>query len=489
MTTSHKTTSSVLPGSIYVGIYAVIIPLMHLSAGLILDRVAGNPLNRGTVGLLIAGALLFLTGLAVMVMAIVLLHRFGEGLPLSSSPPRRLVSSGPYRWSRHPIYLGGTLAFTGFSLLIGSFWSAVLAGPLLGYFYFTYGAGIEEPVLLSRFGEDYRTYQSGTPLVTRFPLRRTLVGFASTILQKLSALINRPWIVQKGNHIFFFGYGIWPALGTILGLIALEFLLLSQGIPAEKTGWVVAAVTAASLLGSRVLWRAGVAVIERIGFRDTSERIGFVSWGIVVALLIILPITAILLGESPCLLLDATFPALMITHFFGRTGCVFYGCCYGKETSTPLRFNYLHPALKAVREGLIDAGRVRPVQVLSALNGLLIAALVFGVWYYRSLPAGAPVAMVITLYGFLRTGEEWLRTQKVTLWGIVSPYQLFALALLTAGLTKLLLLSPEIHDYTALREILLTPIISGIHPAVIVAAGVITGFTLSYHHGKIGLWK
>src|SRR5437870_1877741 len=67
-----------------------------------------------------------------------------------------LVTSGPYRWVRHPFYVSVALAIVGGSLLAANwlfFVSGVVALTLL-----VFRTPIEEEKLLARFGDDYREY-------------------------------------------------------------------------------------------------------------------------------------------------------------------------------------------------------------------------------------------------------------------------------------------------------------------------------------------
>lgn len=477
--------------AIYVLIFAIAVPLVHLALGATMDQAVGNPLSGQPSWSIGVGSVLAASGLVLILASIAWLGRIGRGLPISSSPPRRLVTAGPYHWSRHPIYLGAVLAFLGGSLLLGSFWNAVLAGPLLGFFYFTYACGVEEPILLSRFGEQYRTYQEKTALVVEFPLRRHSYKLITGALTLLSAAINRPKISRMGDHIFFWGYGIWTGVGATLGLTAMEYVLLVQGLPVPKAAWTVAAVATAGLLGSRMMWRTGVAVRNGVEFGHTAGTVGFVSWGVLAGLLIVLPLLALATGQSAYLLFDATLPALMIAHIFSRTGCAFYGCCYGKETTTRLRLCYQHPALKAVREKKVHPEALRPVQLISALYGGVIAALVFGLWCRLPLPVGLPAALTAAMYGLFRLGEEWLRSQSVLLWELVSPAQLAALALALLGLGHLASIPPGggSATYAALGEVAFAPVLQQIHPLLLAASGLITAFVLSYHYRAIGRWK
>ena len=72
-----------------------------------------------------------------------------------------LVTSGPYRFTRNPIYLGYTLATAGFGLVMLNPWFLVTAMIAAGL---TNIVAIkrEEMHLLSRFGIDFERYCDGT---------------------------------------------------------------------------------------------------------------------------------------------------------------------------------------------------------------------------------------------------------------------------------------------------------------------------------------
>jgi protein-S-isoprenylcysteine O-methyltransferase Ste14 len=74
-------------------------------------------------------------------------------------PALALVSTGIYRYSRNPIYVGFSFIFTGAALLLGNTWLLLLLLPTLLTVHF----GVvrrEEEYLLGKFGAAYRAYQS-----------------------------------------------------------------------------------------------------------------------------------------------------------------------------------------------------------------------------------------------------------------------------------------------------------------------------------------
>jgi protein-S-isoprenylcysteine O-methyltransferase Ste14 len=82
--------------------------------------------------------------------------REGGGGPGISKPPERIVSRGPYRWTRNPMYLGHLIFLLGLALTLGS-WIALAV--LIGHaVWFDLRVREDEARLAERFGEPYREY-------------------------------------------------------------------------------------------------------------------------------------------------------------------------------------------------------------------------------------------------------------------------------------------------------------------------------------------
>jgi protein-S-isoprenylcysteine O-methyltransferase Ste14 len=71
-----------------------------------------------------------------------------------------LVTTGPYRYVRHPFYLAFFIAALGGSLIAAN-WFLLLAS-LLPIGFLVARTPIEEEKLIERFGNDYRQYMSAT---------------------------------------------------------------------------------------------------------------------------------------------------------------------------------------------------------------------------------------------------------------------------------------------------------------------------------------
>jgi len=70
-----------------------------------------------------------------------------------------IVTSGPYRFSRNPIYLGFVCMLIGLPLALGNYWGAVLS-PLLMILMVQLVIQHEEAYLEKKFGEVYTGYKS-----------------------------------------------------------------------------------------------------------------------------------------------------------------------------------------------------------------------------------------------------------------------------------------------------------------------------------------
>ena len=76
-----------------------------------------------------------------------------------SLPTTVVVTSGPFRFSRNPLYVALTLFYLGLTLALDTWWGIVVLVPLLTILH--YGVVLrEERYLEQKFGEAYRQYRS-----------------------------------------------------------------------------------------------------------------------------------------------------------------------------------------------------------------------------------------------------------------------------------------------------------------------------------------
>jgi protein-S-isoprenylcysteine O-methyltransferase Ste14 len=78
-----------------------------------------------------------------------------------------LVTTGPYRYIRHPIYAGLILAMVGTALAVSTYWLAAAA--VVGA-YFVYSATVEERTMNRLFPNTYPAYKQSTHMLIPFIL-------------------------------------------------------------------------------------------------------------------------------------------------------------------------------------------------------------------------------------------------------------------------------------------------------------------------------
>jgi protein-S-isoprenylcysteine O-methyltransferase Ste14 len=133
-------------------------PLLYAGAfllGLVLARLL--PIGRlPVVPARLAGMLCVVAGGVIARWGELVMHRAGTNVR-PDLPSTALVTDGPFRYTRNPLYVGLTLLYTGAGLLIPSIWPLLLLVPVL--LVMRWGViGREERYLTRKFGEPYRAY-------------------------------------------------------------------------------------------------------------------------------------------------------------------------------------------------------------------------------------------------------------------------------------------------------------------------------------------
>ena len=134
-------------------------PLIYalaIVAGIVLDRFVPLPLAGSAARPLGVG--IGIAGLLLAIWAIVTFHRAGTPAP-TRRPTTTIVSHGPYRFSRNPIYVGFTAMQIGLAISRDAAWLLLTLLPALAVM----SVGViarEERYLTRKFGEAYTSYRT-----------------------------------------------------------------------------------------------------------------------------------------------------------------------------------------------------------------------------------------------------------------------------------------------------------------------------------------
>jgi protein-S-isoprenylcysteine O-methyltransferase Ste14 len=104
------------------------------------------------------GWVLGVAGGATGLTCVFLFLTSGRGTPAPFDPPRVFVATGPYRYVRNPMYLGGVLALIGAGLVVQSISILALGAVFWGLSHLMVVLN-EEPALEKRFGDSFLRYR------------------------------------------------------------------------------------------------------------------------------------------------------------------------------------------------------------------------------------------------------------------------------------------------------------------------------------------
>jgi protein-S-isoprenylcysteine O-methyltransferase Ste14 len=152
-------------------LFLVVYPVFIVLGARWIDQYLRLPrLAHGLASLFVALALI-LPGVILVEWTVGLQFVRGLGTPLPVVATRRLLTNGPYRYSRNPMATGTTMVYLGIAVGVGSL-SAVALACVYPTVITAYTKLIEEQELERRFGSEYLAYRKRTPFVVpRLPRR------------------------------------------------------------------------------------------------------------------------------------------------------------------------------------------------------------------------------------------------------------------------------------------------------------------------------
>jgi protein-S-isoprenylcysteine O-methyltransferase Ste14 len=133
-----------------------------IAAALVIASAARStaPSLRMAGGWRAAGVVVMWLGLVIRVWAVAALGRAFR-TTVEVDPGQAVVSTGPYRWIRHPSYTGLLLIVAGFGLALGN-WLSAAACFVLPLPAIVRRIRVEEAELTRVLGDEYRAYAANT---------------------------------------------------------------------------------------------------------------------------------------------------------------------------------------------------------------------------------------------------------------------------------------------------------------------------------------
>jgi len=221
-------------------------------------------------------------------------------------------------------------------------------------------------------------------------------------------------------------YGVLVAAGFLAGILTAQRRARQAGLAPERISDLGVWLIVAAMLGAKLFHIVFFWNDFRAGWQATglaSLRAGFVFYGGFFGATIGLVAYARLNKLPAWQLADVLAPSLALGHAFGRLGCFFEGCCYGKACALPWAIHL--PG---------HAAAVHPTQLYEAAGNLVIFA-GLSRYYWRRRFASQICWLYVLSYGVLRFGVEFFRGDYEVhyLGGFTSAQIMAGLLMLGAG--------------------------------------------------------
>lgn len=223
-------------------------------------------------------------------------------------------------------------------------------------------------------------------------------------------------------------YGIMIAIGYVSAFLISEKRAKKQGMNPDILYGIFWCAIFGGALGSKILYYT-VNIQEVI--KDPSILLNFQNGWVVYGGIIGGVFTSWgyihFKKEDFVRYLDLVLPAVALAQGFGRIGCFFAGCCYGRETDSALGITYWQSDFAP------NGVKLVPTQIYSSIGDFAIAFLLMA--YAKKKPAkGRVAAGYCIMYSIGRFIIEMFRNDYRGEYGPFSTSQLISIFILAIGI-------------------------------------------------------
>ena len=245
-------------------------------------------------------------------------------------------------------------------------------------------------------------------------------------------------------------YGFCMALGFLAAWQVLSWLCRRTGRAAEPLSNLLMLMMFSGIVGARLeyvreFWGREFAADPLSIFKVWQG--GLVFYGGLILAIAVFFVWCRARRESVAPVADLFVTVIPLAHAFGRVGCFFYGCCYGRVSAHAfaVAFPRRSPAWVAqVEGGLIpDTAQsslaVLPTQLFeaAAVLGLFAVLLFIFLRNWKTRP-GFTTGCYLVGYACIRFGIEFLRDDMRQRVGILSIGQTVSIGLFVLGISFIL---------------------------------------------------
>ncbi len=244
------------------------------------------------------------------------------------------------------------------------------------------------------------------------------------------------------GHIHLYSYGVLVAIGVLSAVLLLRLNAKQISIDPETVVDLAIATVVSGFVGARIFYVIQFWDYFRASPLDVVKiwEGGIVLYGGLIGGVLGFSIFIRMKRLPFFALLDLFVPGMALAQGFGRIGCFFNGCCYGKETTVPwaVSFSFLdHP--------------VHPTQLYEATFCFSLALFLLFLWRKR-LSIGAVSFAYFMLYPLGRFVIEFFRGDNARIFLNLTLSQWISIVLMISTSTLFMSLRSRYGRKTADRS-------------------------------------
>lgn len=228
-------------------------------------------------------------------------------------------------------------------------------------------------------------------------------------------------------------YGLWAILGLFLAFLFNYFMAKRRKYSLINSCFFALFGITFMLIGAALLFQIVTIpynskifpyIFKDFAYFRKNILVGIVFYGGLIGLFIGGIVYCQAFKENGTIWLYNMIPCIPLFHAFGRVGCAYGGCCYGRIVSHGGIYNIY-----------VDA-HCMPIQLYEAIGNIIIFIIVaIYVFIKRTNYNFVPMGIYFVLYGSMRFVLEFYRGDAIRgIWGYFSTSQYISMAIVPLGI-------------------------------------------------------
>jgi phosphatidylglycerol:prolipoprotein diacylglycerol transferase len=255
-------------------------------------------------------------------------------------------------------------------------------------------------------------------------------------------LFELPWNIPYLGPIVVYTYGVLLAAAYLLGLQLARVRAQARGLDGNRVLDLGIYIIISALIGAKLL----LLVTDFRTFSSdprellTLARSGGVFYGGLILAVSVALLYIRRIGLPLWTTCDVFAPGIALGHVVGRFGCLFAGCCYGKETHVPWAITF-HDPFAAANVGTPLDRPLHPTQLYEAGAELVILIILLTSEKKGRAYPGRTFWLYMLLYAISRFIIEFYRGDERGSVGMFSTSQFISILLAPLAVVMLVYLA------------------------------------------------